>query len=362
MKIVFFGECMLEQRANGSVSYGGDSLNSALYFSRTVGHNEPNIELPTIYYATGVGVDDESEQLLLTWKSELINVDLVKRVKGKKLGRYTISTNEAGERKFIYERDDSAAKYYLSSHHLNQSNLKTHNSKQDSSSEDASHLQSARLISMLINGDVDFFYFTGISLAILFEQDCNYLFSLLEKFKAKGGKVIFDNNYRSILWDNRNPLPYYKKAMLLADIAFLTDDDEYALYRKTELKLNTIDSIFHRYQSPVYQDCEIIIKQGNQPCFIRPAKSAYPNLKQSVISVKAQQIDAIKIKDTSAAGDAFSGAYLSKRLAKKSIEQSACFAHALAGRVIQHDGAIIDKINMVDLMFKPDSLQKTQIT
>jgi 2-dehydro-3-deoxygluconokinase len=335
IRIIFFGECMLEQSSDNSTRFGGDSLNSALYYSRTCEKTTKN-DSDIIYYATAVGCDEKSEYLLSCWQEEGINTELVKKIADKSLGHYCITTNDKGERQFSYQRDDSAAKYYFSHN-------KTGQKKQ-------------QLSQVLLNNQVDWFYFSGISLAILPAQDCQRLFTLLSEFKKGGGKVIFDNNYRKILWKNRDIIDCYQQAMQLADIAFLTDEDEYALYGGSPNdKVDGIDSILKRYQKPPYQHCEIVIKQGGNPCIIRAAANKSFALSSAidfieVIEVKAQTIAMEIIIDTCAAGDAFSAGYLAKRLAGKSIVDSATFAHLLAGRIIQYSGAIIPRSDMADLM------------
>jgi 2-dehydro-3-deoxygluconokinase len=311
IKIAFLGECMLEESENEVFSFGGDSLNSALYCARV----SPKEQL-TVSYATAIGQDKESLLLLKQWQQEGIDTHFVSQLEGKQLGQYSISNNDQGERSFSYERDDSAAKYYISLHNQ--------------------FFEAA-----LLNKTIDCIYFTGISLAILSDQDCQYLLKLLKEYKNKGGRIIFDNNYRPILWQNRQPLRYYQQAMTLADIAFLTDEDEYALYGG-----DSIASILARYPlSSVRKGAELVIKQGDKPCLIRAAEKEIPLIKVSSTGLSKE-----KIIDTCAAGDAFAAGYLAKRLVGGSIDSSAQFAHTLAGRVIQYSGAIIGREYMNDLM------------
>lgn len=311
INILFFGECMIESHAKGIFRFGGDSLNSALYLARVTSQ-----EKIMVSYATAIGQGNESLQLLAKWRQEGIDTGFVSKLEGKPLGRYSISNNEQGERSFRYERDDSAAKYYFSHSHK-------------------------AFEAALLNNRIDYFYFTGISLAILSVQDCQYLFQLLTKFKRQGGRVIFDNNYRPILWQNRQPLPIYHQAMNLADIAFLTDEDEYALYGG-----DTIASILSRYPlSSLGEGVELVIKQGAKPCLIRAAEKDVAQLQ-----ISSPELAKEKIIDTCAAGDAFAAGYLAKRLSGESIPVSAQFAHVLAGRVIQYSGAIIAPEDMIDLM------------
>jgi 2-dehydro-3-deoxygluconokinase len=193
----------------------------------------------------------------------------------------------------------------------------------------------------LMAKSIDCVYFSGISLASLSDQDCLHLFQLLTAFKRKGGQIIFDNNYRSVLWKNRQPLPFYQQAMMLADIAFLTDEDEYALFGG-----NSVASILERYPlSSIGSGTELVIKQGDKPCVIRTTKKKDP-----VFTVSSSVLSKDKIIDTCAAGDAFAAGYLSKRLIGCCVNESAKFAHKLAGRVIQYSGAIIPPHNMNDLI------------
>jgi 2-dehydro-3-deoxygluconokinase len=310
INIAFFGECMIEQSVNETFRFGGDSLNSALYLARVA----PQKKL-TASYITAIGQDTESLHLLQQWQEEQLNTSFVSQIPGRQLGRYSIVNNDQGERSFNYDRDDSAAKYYFS--------------------QKGSPLEVA-----LLSKSIDYLYFTGISLAILSDHDCQHLLNLLTEFKKKGGRIIFDNNYRPILWQHRQPLYFYQQAMAIADIAFLTDEDEFALYGGS-----TIESILTRYPlSWINGGAELVIKQGDKPCIIRPVT------KETVlVKVASPALSKDKIIDTCAAGDAFAAGYLAKRLLGDSIHTSAHFAHALAGRVIQYSGAIIASQHMNDL-------------
>ena len=323
--ILFFGECMLEENADddlnfdgelsfcGASRYGGDTLNTALYLARTT-----DTEQLKISFATALSKGEQSEKLLNMWQLEGIDTKLVTQSHDKSIGRYRINTNIAGERSFIYDRSDSAAKYYLQNEH------------QFFSDE-------------LTKIKCDYFYFSGISLAILNVKDRQYLLELLTTYKNGGGKIIFDNNYREILWRGEQALPFYQQAMQLADIAFLTDEDEFSLYGDS-----SVDGILqriHRWRIP-----EVIIKQGADPCLVYQYKTSDINEPYSVKTIESTTLLNHQVVDTCAAGDAFAAGYLAKRLNEKSTTESAHFAHLLASRVIQFSGAIITQDEMADLM------------
>ena len=302
IEIVFLGECMVEDHDDGTFRFGGDTLNSALYLSRLTHFSELKV-----YYATAVGVDLDSQLLISQWRKEGIDTSMVTQSVDRCLGRYQITVDSSGERQFNYQRDKSAACFYF------QSNPTV-------------------LYKFLTGNSNRYLYLSGISLAIISANDRVALFELLAQFKSAGGKVIFDNNYRPKLWKMCEVESTYHQIMALADIAFLTDEDEYALYPNC----TTIDDILDRIQKLGIK--EAVIKQGKNPCIIAN--------QQSIYQVAAQTIAETDIVDTSAAGDSFAAGYLAKRLLGVSAEQAAVFGHQIAGEIIQHSGAIIARTAM----------------
>lgn len=303
--IVFFGECMLENQSDGNIHFGGDTLNTALYLARTI-----KLNTLTISYATAVGTDHFSEKLLQCWQNEGINNQYVNQFDDKAVGSYSIQTDNNGERTFIYDRLNSAVRSYFKKDH-------------------------ADFTSALTNRTCDYVYISGISLAILDDADRTKLLNMLTAFKNEGGYIIFDNNYRQALWQNVEPVCTYQQVMKLANLAFLTDEDEYALYGDS-----TVESIFERTDQ--WQIPEVVIKQGADPCIIKH--------NSQLSTVESMTLPANKIVDTCAAGDAFSAGYLAKRLMGETVIIAAKFAHQLAGEVIQHSGSIILREDMSHLM------------
>lgn len=294
---------MIEDHPDGLFRFGGDTLNTALYLARLCESESINVA-----FATSIGIDLDSNLLLAAWKKEGIDTRFVTQLVDKYPGRYRINIDKHGERSFKYQRNNSAARYYLTS--------------------------SPGALTRFIAGRTgDYFYFSGISLAIIPPEDRAWLFEALASFKANGGKVIFDNNYRPVLWHKKEVLPAYESAMALADIAFLTDEDEYEIYQD-----DSLNGIIARAKQ--YNTTETIIKCGSDPCIIIDSKGEH-----HIISAKYVK----NVVDTCAAGDAFAAGYLAKRLQQASIEQSAQFAHRVASNVIQRSGAIVDRKVMAEL-------------
>ncbi|WP_102795164.1 sugar kinase [Bowmanella denitrificans] len=300
MRIVFFGECMLEHCDSGAFRYGGDTLNTALYLARMAEPGKLQVR-----YATALGDDADSQTLLQNWQLEGLDTALVLQLADKLPGRYRIYTDDKGQRRFQYWRDDSAARHYL---------------------REANN----PLLSLLKEQGCDYVYLSGISLAILSPEHRQRLLDALTEFCRSGGKLIFDNNFRPVLWRD-DPLPWYEKAMQLAYLALLTDEDEYALYGG-----DSVDAILARTAHIPY----VLIKRGAQPCIIRSRKE--------LSHVAGQRV--AKVVDTSAAGDSFAAGFLSAWLCGVDVETAVTTGHRLAARVIQYPGAIIAAEAMQDLM------------
>ncbi|PSV53549.1 sugar kinase [Photobacterium sp. GB-3] len=297
-KIAFFGECMIELSGDPiRKGFGGDTLNTALYLSRLTCQHSVHVS-----YATGLGVDTLSQELLETWHLEGIHTNLVEIFAQQLPGLYMVQTDETGERSFLYWRDNSAAKRYFSTSSLN------------------------KLEIALQDKQYDYFYLSGISLAILDQASRLRLKNRLEAFSQTGGKIIFDNNYRPQLWSSEEAQHWYSQILPLVDIALITQDDDVLVWGDDE-------SVADRC---LRMGChEIVIKRGSEPCQLIWRQD---QLVQRA-DVATEQVS--NVIDTCAAGDSFAAGYLAGRVTGKSHQDSATLGHALAAIVIQHSGAII---------------------
>lgn len=298
--VAVIGECMLElthadTQSTGmalpmAMNYGGDTINTSIYLSR----NDVSVS-----YITGLGDDTMSDWLLGEWSKEGVDCSLVARMPDSVPGMYMINVDDQGERSFLYWRKGSPASRLFN---------------------DANYVE--KLFQAI--ADFDYLYLSGISLAILPEDALFRLFDHLGGFRERGGKVIFDGNYRPTLWSNISVARQaYQTMYRLTDIALPTFEDEAMLFGHTKVE-EVVESVNS------FGVAEIIVKMGADGCL------AFFN--NSSEFVAARSVTAI---DTTAAGDSFNAGYLSARFNDKSVIESCQSGHDLASKVIQHKGAII---------------------
>ncbi|MGQ8364975.1 sugar kinase [Glaciecola sp. 1036] len=290
-KLVIFGECMLELSTQSTEhlnrSFAGDTYNTAVYLKRC----EPKI---SVSYLTAIGNDFISDELFDDIDKKGIKTDLVLRSEQDTLGLYMIKNDPNGERSFLYWRSQSAAK------------------------------QTINLLGDTVI-EADWFYFSGISIAILDEAQRKALFAKLQQLKQIGCKIIFDPNYRARLWENPETARHWIDiAYQCADLVFPGGDDHKVLFDH--------DSSEDIYAYLKDKDCaEIVIKNG--PTDIK----IITGLEECIVPVKPSQ----NVVDTTSAGDAFNAGYLAYRLTGKSCSESARFGAKVANVVIGQKGAII---------------------
>jgi 2-dehydro-3-deoxygluconokinase len=303
--IASVGECMLElSTPEGQppiLSFGGDTLNTAVYMAR-LGAGRFRVD-----YLTALGDDPYSEDLLAAWAGEGIGTDLVARIPGRLPGLYAIRTDATGERSFYYWREQAAARAMFDG------------------------LAGERLKAALPGYDL--IYLSGITVSILPEAARVHLCGALDAARAAGARVAFDTNYRPRGWPDAATARTAMDAIAArADIVLPSLDDERALRG-----IGDAAGCLAAYRD--MQVGEICVKDGVNGCLVHADGDvhAFP-----------ARHDAVAV-DTTAAGDSFNAAYLTARLNGASVRAAAEAGHVLAARVIGHRGAIIDKQYMPDI-------------
>ena len=79
-------------------------------------------------------------------------------------------------------------------------------------------------------------YLSGISLALFPPPRREALLAALADFRAEGGRIGFDSNYRAELWSVEEARPVHQRMLSLTDIALLTLDDECRLHGPHEAR------------------------------------------------------------------------------------------------------------------------------
>jgi 2-dehydro-3-deoxygluconokinase len=297
-RVASIGECMIElsEAGNGLLqrSWGGDTLNTAVYLARLG---------VAVDYVTALGDDPLSDEMVAAWQAEGVGTARVVRVPGRLPGLYLISTDGAGQRRFDYWRDSAPARLLFDLP------------------------ETGAIVDALV--DYDLVYVSGISLALYGEAGRERLFGALDAARGRGGRIAFDTNFRARLWPDRaQARAAYRAALRRADTVMASTEDLAELFGDAGLaELPTQDS-----------EVEVVLKlaEPGVRIFHRGTELAVP----------APPVETVV--DTTAAGDSFAAAYLAARLAGANPEAAARCGHSLAGTVVQHRGAIIPRSAMPD--------------
>lgn len=275
---------------NATLSYGGDTLNTALYLARLGAR---------VDYVTALGDDSMSDWMVSRWRHENIGCDLVERFPGGVPGMYLIELDERGERSFKYWRKGSPASRLF---------------------DDPERAQ--RLYTRLMT--FPNLYLSGITLALYKGEALASFLAFLDRYAQAGGKVFFDGNYRPSLWSSpAAALEVFKQVYRVSEVVLPTLDDETLVTGISEAE-RVIEQL-HQWGVN-----EVALKMGGDGCLI-----SHDALQQQIPA------QSTCIVDTTSAGDSFNAAYIAARLGGQSPADSAARGNRLAAVVIQHRGAVI---------------------
>lgn len=296
MKIACIGEPMVElsldsEGKTAQIGFSGDTLNTAVYLKRTA----PGLD---VSYVTRLGQDSFSNRMEDFIAGQDLDTTVITRSDDRSIGLYAIATDEAGERSFSYWRSHSAARQLF---------------------------QTADGFDFGILQQFDVVYFSAITLAILPTEVRAGFLTWLAAYRADGGQVAFDSNYRPALWpDSATARADIAAAWGLTDIALPSVDDEMAAFGDV-----SEDAVVARLKA-----CGVTqgaLKRGPEGPFSLGAK------------VSATYSPAAKVVDTTAAGDSFNGGYLGALLAGQSQAEALQSGHDLARRVVGFKGGIMPR-------------------
>ena len=291
---ISIGECMVELRPveDGHLKRGfaGDAYNTAVYLKRS----DPSIE---VAFLTATGDESLSNAMVETWRGEGISDRLVFRIPGERPALYLIETNAKGDRKFHYWRSETPAKEWL-------------------------RLLLAAGGAALLNKS-DLVYVSGISLAILSYADRQAAIELLGSVTTK---VAFDPNIRPALWKSMDEARHTFEAMVKIASIVLPSRQDYQLMYGMDDPQEQIEF------TATLTEAEIALTCDEDGCRLRVG--------DEIIALPTQ---AVKVVDTSGAGDSFNGAYLAARLKGRDPRDAVKDGLALAAKVVAQPGAIIPR-------------------
>lgn len=305
LSVQVIGECMVEvARGAGTsarIDYAGDTYNAAIYLHRVAAALGTPLD---VRYFSGVGDDQESRRMRACWLEQGIVDDAVV-VPGSGPGLYLISTDEQGERSFVYWRNDSAAARLFRG------------------TDWIQHVAGDRI------------YLSGISLQLMSAPSRDALRARMRDLRAVGTRVAFDSNFRPSGW---NSTSYARAAMDkflgVTDIALVTLDDEIALGG-----CHDVQSCAQRLLDLGVP--EFVVKNGPDGAWVYDGTD--------LVHVATDPVAAV---DTTAAGDSFNGGYLAARTAGLDPVAAAGLGNALAGRVVGVPGAILPLTEMPPMLVR----------
>lgn len=317
LKIAVIGECMAEiqlptsdkgfsmrQALSAQISYGGDTLNTAIYLNRllrqTSLHKAINVD-----YITLVGDDPFGLAMREAWLDEGLGCELAEIRTGQTSGLYAIQTDQVGERHFSFWRHQAPARQLFSGEDGLQRLAKLHS--------------------------YDWLIVSGIGLAILEPEGCQRLMAFLKEFQ---GKLLYDTNHRPRLWLGREEEARTTTDTIfrLAHIILPSEEDLEALWP-------SFASLSHDGQLAFlsqYSRAEWVVRRGGKPLDL------YADGQWSRVELARLA----KVVDTTAAGDSFNAGYFAARLQGMPPQKAALRGHELARVVIGYQGAIIPLLAM----------------
>lgn len=307
VQILAVGEVMVELAPAGdadgkkllALGFAGDTYNTAVYLAR--------LGVKTAYF-TRLGDDPYSGEVIRLMGAEGLDTASVETMPGRTAGLYLIANRPDGERSFSFWRDQSPAREMFAS--------------QVSVAALEQRLESAQAA-----------YFSGVTLGILGEEARRSLLRCLRNFRAGGGQVIFDNNYRPQLWRDREQAQLaMADALAVADLALLTDDDEARLWGS-----GAEADIVSRCQAAGVR--ELAIKRGPQPVLLALRQRRDDFAERYTVPVPP----VAEVVDTTAAGDSFNAGYIAARLRGWDAASAAAYGSRCAAVVIRHRGAIVER-------------------
>ena len=294
--ILSIGECMVEMapRADGAYTRGfaGDTFNAAWYLAKLLP------EGATVDYFTAVGTDAVSGEMLDFMERSGVGTGCIRRIEDRTVGLYMIALKD-GERSFSYWRGQSAAKRLAA---------------------DREALEAA------VEGR-DLILFSGITMAIVDEEDRGTLLDVLAEARKAGAVIAFDPNMRLRLWPSRAVMAeIIMQAAAISDMVLPSFDEDGAVFGD-----DTPEATIARYRARGAET--VVVKNGVDTVHAQSGTEG---------AITFQPTPAENVVDTTAAGDSFNAGLIAALARGESLAEGIARAAALSARVIAARGALVD--------------------
>ncbi|HSI41674.1 MAG TPA: sugar kinase [Xanthobacteraceae bacterium] len=296
-RVTAIGEVMVEMARGDDgrygLAHGGDTFNTAVYLARA------GIDTA---YATALGDDPFSDTIAAAAEAEGISTAAIARVPGRMPGLYLIATDPTGERRFHYWRDTAPARELF-------------------------ELPGWEATASLVV-ESSMIYLSGITLSLYSNIGLGRLLAALEFARERGAAIVFDGNFRPRGWggDSGRARTVFAEALKRTTIAMPTYEDEAVLWGDASPAATLA-------RMSTFGVGEIVVKNGAAGALVQAAGASHSvPIPEPVVPI-----------DTTAAGDSFNAAYLAARLQGAAPEAAALSGHRLAGKVIQHRGALLPR-------------------
>jgi 2-dehydro-3-deoxygluconokinase len=302
-RVACIGECMIEvvDRGDGTarLGFGGDVLNTAAYLVRSA--RQHACAGPRVEFVTVTGDDAYSRQMRALWRLHGVRDDHAMALPGELPGLYLVRRDASGERTFSHYRSASAARRLFGPD------------------------QPAAVDDALASSDV--LYLSAITLSIISADARRRLTALLDVVRARGGRVMFDSNYRASGWDSPRQAREVIAAILPhVDVALPTLADDQQVFGDADAA-----ACVRRLRAAGVR--EVVVKVGARGCLV------VGEGEDEAVLVPAEKN--VTVIDTTAAGDAFNGAYIAARLGGAPPPAAAVAGNSLAAQVIGFPGALL---------------------
>mgnify|MGYP005843169295 CR=1 FL=1 len=252
----------------------------------------------TVGYVSCVGTDAISDRMVGAMQDAGIDISAVRRIPDRTVGLYLIQLDN-GERSFSYWRGQSAARMLA---------------------DDPDQLSA-------VLGRADVVFYSGIALAILSDTAREAFCAALARARAQGVTTVFDTNMRARLWSGTEAMRAgMMQGAAQADIVLPSFDEEEAVFGGS-----SSEEVAVRYHAAGAKP--VAVKNGPGDMLVSHEDGeTFAHMPPALPNVV----------DTTAAGDSFDAAFLAAYLQGQGLHEAVRKGAALAARVVQAPGALVE--------------------